>query len=254
MLQTQRGVSVPNVQTEEALHSTTEQESSSNGFINNILDGLSFVSFIVLFATIIIAVMIKVNFTMHSKKNTKAKEYWGNERNANFSRAKPITEDVFYHPDVDILSLDEILNENSYSDAVIKKVQNVKKISELKMVYFTKAKSNLELKLAYGASNLNDIIEYEENFQKYHRSIIELAKSVFECGHPTKAIQLAMNVISIYPNASSSYVLIAKIYHADEAYKMIERLKEEVLSKPDQILEPAVKNKIIRKIKELDEK
>lgn len=251
MVQTQKGVSLPNAEMqEEEFVATTEQEDSTGvtGFIE---EGLSIATVILVFATLGFAIALKISSSINSKGKAQAEKYWGMEREANFARSKPIDESVYYHPNVEILQLEEILYSGLCSQKTVFQAEKVIKLSETKMINFPKQRSNLELKTEYGRSNLDDIIMYEENFRKYYRSIVELAENVFNDNHPTKALQLAMNAVSIYPNASSPYVLMVKIYHADEAYKLVDRIKEEILSRPDEVIESAVKNKIVRKIEEL---
>ena len=143
-----------------------------------------------------------------SKKRDKTIEaFLEEEREANATRKKEIDAELFYTPDLSDIPL---LHDES------KQEKNVIKISKRTMIRFKEGEfiSNTELKKTYGASQLDKIIQYEENFNEYLASLIVLAELRIENGLANEAIRVLEHTLELGSEFRKSYSLAAELYLA----------------------------------------
>ena len=143
-----------------------------------------------------------------SKKETKAnEEYWEKELQANSTRRKSLDSLSYVSIPFDTLPMN-ILPE----DSEIEKIhQTLHALSKTKMVNFS-GKTNTELKLEYGAPNINLLSEYDQNFTEL---IITLNKwaSLLIAHQETAAARTVLEFsVDIGSDINSTYKMLAEIF------------------------------------------
>ncbi|MGN0141424.1 MAG: hypothetical protein ACI4AD_04300 [Roseburia sp.] len=72
--------------------------------------------------------------------------------------------------------------------------------------------TNTDLKLNYGAANLNELAEYDENFTVLCRTLDAYAKALVQENHPVPAIPVLEYAVSCGSDLRSTYNLLADLY------------------------------------------
>lgn len=106
--------------------------------------------------------------------------------------------------------------------------------------------TNTELKLQYGAANLELLSEYDTNYTTLARNVARWGDSLYEQGRLTEAKQVLEYGIRIQTDVSSNYVTLARIYLAEERIDDIYSLMEQAGS-----LKTLMKDSIIRQLQQL---
>lgn len=98
-------------------------------------------------------------------------------------------------------------------------------LSEQKVVNFTGI-TNTDLKLQYGAPNINLLMEYDQNYTLLVRSLQTIAEEYCKFDMTDKALPFLEFAISVKTDISKSYFLLADIYdrmgRTHEITKLIE--------------------------------
>ena len=132
--------------------------------------------------------------------------FWERERLANLTRKK------------DISNLDFIrvpLNTLPFPENVPEEMSDIQKhlinLSSGKIVNFT-GLSNTDLKLQYGAANINILMEYDKNYLELVRSLYRYGKLLYDRGMADEAATVLEYALSIKSDISANYTLLAAIY------------------------------------------
>jgi hypothetical protein len=130
-------------------------------------------------------------------------DYIGEEMEANFARTRDIEEERFFRPDG---RLTERVREKYPDDKALEPlIAAAEKHSQRKMIQFEKVMTNREIKLMYGLSNLEPIIQYEENFVNYIRALITLGEKAGDA----ELLEDTARMGSVFPK---NYTLLADMY------------------------------------------
>lgn len=159
-------------------------------------------------------VIIFQTFLRRSDRITKRakEEFLEREREASFSRVKEIEQERFISIDINkfpIMNAQDIkTDEEKYAytlqNAVIEK-------SSKKMAHFDE--ENLELKKMYGASNLETIIQYEENYTEFLRKLSSWAKALADANRKDYAIKVLEEGMKVGLDYTKSIMLLADLYN-----------------------------------------
>ena len=174
-------------------------------------------------------------YLLKNKKNeTSAQDdFWAREREANNTRRKPLD-------DLDYIKLPiEEFPMTLLPD--VPKVEDYKQIilslSELPIVNFTGI-SNTELKLRYGAPNIDLLISYDQNYTLLVRTLQQWGGALYDAGYIDEARQMLEFSISTGTDVSATYRLLCQIYKdqntpekINDLYPMAEMLNS-VMQKP----------------------
>ncbi|MCL2565367.1 MAG: hypothetical protein FWE24_06090 [Defluviitaleaceae bacterium] len=104
-----------------------------------------------------------------NQKNKKEK-LMTDEREANFSRVQEIPEHMKYAPDISKLPVKEYLGDEK-SDKAATMQERALKAAELPMLRLDPPMTNIDIKRAFGATNLETITAREENYEQYTRAL-----------------------------------------------------------------------------------
>lgn len=143
-------------------------------------------------------------------------EFWARERAANNTRRKSLD-------DLDYIRLSmEEFPMTLLQD--VPKVEDYKQIilslSELPIVNFTGI-SNTELKLRYGAPNLDLLTSYDQNYTLLVRTLQQWAQALYDAGYIEEAQHMLEFSISTGTDVSATYRLLCQIYKEQDTPEKI---------------------------------
>ncbi len=170
-------------------------------------------------------------------------EFLKREREANFSRAREIEDNRFIK--VDINSFPIMQNAQTEEEKYAYKLQQaVIQRASLKMAHFDE--SNLELKKMYGASNLEFIIQYEENYTEFLRKLSSWANALVDANKKEDAIKVLEQGIKLGLDYTKSVILLANLYKEKNDITSLNNLYNLVVKS-----QSITMNKVIKHIKNL---
>ena len=164
---------------------------------------------LILFASTLILIAAIAIASAKNKKTTAAlqQEYWEKERAANSTRRKSLDDLPYIKLPMEIFPM-ELLSD-------VPKVEDYQQIilslQELPIVNFT-GLSNTELKLRYGAPNIDLLTSYDQNYTLLVRTLQQWAQALYDGGFPSQACQLLEFAVSTGTDVSATYRLLCQIY------------------------------------------
>lgn len=144
--------------------------------------------------------------------------FWEKERLANTTRKKDIS-------GLDYITIPvEELPFPNLNDEEIEEVQKrLQTLASEKIVNFTGI-TNTELKLQYGAPNIELLMAFDKNYLELVRSLYRYGKFLYERGYKKEATTILEYGISIKTDVSANYTLLASIYKEENDTKRIDFL------------------------------
>lgn len=193
-------------------------------------------------ATLSIAIAVNIR---KNKKDQAAieQDFWAREREANSTRRKSLD-------DLDYIRLPMETFPMTFLEDV-PKVEDYKQIiltlKDLPIVNFTGI-SNTELKLRYGAPNIDLLTQYDQNYTLLVRTLQQWAQLLYDAGYLTEACQMLEFAVSTGTDISSTYRLLCRIYkeqHTPEKIGSLYPIAE--------VLNSAMQKTIVRILQEADQ-
>lgn len=153
------------------------------------------------------------------RSNKHSKEaFWERERRANLTRRKDITFLNYITVPVDSLPFVDSV------DPQINELQNqIKGLAETRILNLT-GKTNTDLKLEYGAPNLTELTQYDENYLSLVNSLARLGEQLLFFKYTEEAIAFLEYGISIGSDNSKAFCLLAREYQKQNKPEEIDRL------------------------------
>lgn len=174
-----------------------------------------FPSLLAIFLTLI------VWLTYQLKKNAKPDHsFWEKENQANFVRKKPLDELHYITIPLDTLPFFYGIDEN------LEKIQSEAKALSLKTIVNLTCISNTDLKLMYGAGNLELLSDYDQNFTLLARLLFRWGTALSQLGYTGEAIQVLEFGIDTGTDITGHYILLANLYQETLAPEKIDHLIE----------------------------
>ena len=136
----------------------------------------------------------------------KSELFWERERQANLTRKKDISNLDFIHVPVNTLPFPE-MNSEEITDVQ----KHILALASGKIVNFT-GLSNTDLKLQYGAPNINILMEYDKNYLELVRSLYRYGKLLYDRGLTDESAAVLEYAVSIKTDIRANYTLLATIY------------------------------------------
>lgn len=160
---------------------------------------------IVLMSTVAIAFAIKQSNKVE-KKNEQS--FWDREHEANFTRKKPIDNLEYIKIPESIIAInDDVINSLSG-----KKILNLNGIP------------NTDLKLTYGAANITELSEYDQNYTDLITRLDKLATEKIESSDLDMAKELLIFATDINSDILRSWDQLANIYIGEDNKSVIHLL------------------------------
>ncbi len=177
-----------------------------------------------MFIFFVLAIIFVVWLRFKMKKGSKSYNFKENlnelierEKNANFARRREVEEKFFVSPNLDTLPIDKYPLKDVLISAANKK-----------MLRFDKVMSNIELKERYGLANLDFIIAYEENLQRFIRELNNCGQFFIDNEMFDNARAVLEEAVALGSEISKSYFLLSDIYFSNRDETSLKQLLDKV--------------------------
>lgn len=198
----------------------------------------------VLASVILFCVLIAYENKKHGKQREKQeKSFWERENEANNVRRKSLDNLEYISIPTDSLPLNLLTENPEISECL----QIIQELSTQKIVNFTGI-SNTDLKLEYGAPNINLLTQFDQNYTLLARTLQKWAELLYENGFVEETQKVLEFAVSTRTDVSKSYYLLADIYKQKG-----ENDKIKSLIGVAETLNSALKNSIVRTLQELNQ-
>lgn len=166
----------------------------------------------------IILFKYRLNSIIRQEK-LEEEEYLQTELAASLSDKKSLNDLSFLS-----IPLDRLPFHSSNDTKLFQIEEEIQKLSTEKICNLSGI-SNTDLKLKYGAKNLDKLSEYDQNYLDLLRTLAEWSTRLFELGYDDDAIAVAEYAIECNSDVSKTYTTLAKIYkkrgQLDKLYDLI---------------------------------
>lgn len=172
------------------------------------------------------------------RKTRKVKEsFLEKEVNSNLTRKQSL-DDLDYIT----IPLNKLPFYSNASEEILSCQQTIHNLSDKKIVNLTGI-SNTDLKLKYGAANLEELIDYDKNFTNLSRVLYSWGQELYNTDKKSDAKTVLEFAVSCKSDISKIYTLLATIYdeagEKDNIHKLIASAEE---------LNSLMKNPIIKSL------
>lgn len=179
------------------------------------MEYLSNMNFSFNWVTLCIAIGVTTCYIVkiHSNNNhTDLKDkFIKREHEARFAKNRSIPDDMFLVPSKDLP-----LNEIDITERKYKRLYNeLSNYSNLSLVKVPDGMTNTDLKELYGQNTLIDIIEYEQNYNKYIHLLNELSKMLIDDDKKELASYFLQEAINLHSEVSKTYIYMLDVYSSD---------------------------------------
>lgn len=161
------------------------------------------------FFILTILLVIWIHYQKRRTDNIAAKKseaFWEREQQANLTRKKDISNLDYITVPVQTLPFPETDKEE-----ITDLQKHILNLASGKIVNFT-GLSNTDLKLMYGAPNINLLMEYDKNYLELVRSLYRYGKLLYDLDKKDDALLILEYALSIKTDISANYTLLATIY------------------------------------------
>ncbi len=192
---------------------------------------------------IIFLIWLSYEISKSRRIGEKAQDaYWERENAANNTRRKSLDNLRYIVIPFDSLPM-ETLKED---EKIIEFHKTLYYLSESPIVNFT-GFSNTDLKLEYGAPNIDLLTRYDQSYTTLARTLQQWAEKLYQAGYVQEAKQILEFSISTDTDVSGSYRLLASIYSKKGETGKIKELEDRARH-----LKSASRNIIVRILQQFD--
>lgn len=200
-------------------------------------------NFLIFASTLVFGFIIAIAVSKSNKTAAvQQQKYWQREMAANNTRRKPLDDLHYIKLPMEIFPMDllpDVPKVNDYRQIILS-------LSECPIVNFTGI-SNTDLKLRYGAPNIELLTSYDQNYTLLVRTVQQWAQALYDAGYMAEACQLLEFAVSTETDVSGTYRLLCEIYHKQGTPDKIAGLLPIAES-----LNSAMKKPIVRILEEAD--
>ncbi len=195
----------------------------------------------VLASVILFCGLIAYEGRKHGKQRAnQEKSFWARENAANNVRRKPLDDLNYISIPLDTLPMNLMTDHTDISECL----QIIQELSTVKIVNFTGI-SNTDLKLQYGAPNINLLTEFDQNYTLLVRTLQKWAELLYKNDYVAETKIILEFAISTHTDVSKSYYLLADIYKQQGEPEKIQGLIDVAKG-----LNSALKGTIVRTLQE----
>lgn len=200
-----------------------------------------YMNFIINASVLIFAAAIAIYLHKGKKAKTDTRrDFLEREREANSTRRKSLDDLDYIRLSIEEFPMD-LLDD-------VPKVEDYKQIiqtlSERPIVNFTGI-NNTELKLRYGAPNIDLLTEYDQNYTVLVRTLQQWGQALYDAGYVDEACHMLEFAISTGTDVSATYRLLCRIYTEQNTLEKINDLYPVA-----EMLNSAMRNTIFRILQE----
>jgi len=172
----------------------------------------------------------------------KNRSFWEKEYRANNTRRQPLDDLPYIKIPFERLSM-QLLPDN---EQAAEYKETLRALGESEIVNFTGI-TNTDLKLKYGAPNIDLLSRYDQNYTVLARTLNQWAACLYTNGYHREAREVLEFAVSTGTDVSGSYKLLCEIYKEENTPEKIGQLYPNA-----EALNSAMKNAIVRILKEAD--
>ena len=194
--------------------------------------------FLSVFIIITVYIAIRRNSAMHSEQKVW-EDFRNREQEANWARKQDISNLAYIKLPLDALPLGQFTDE-----ALISYEQALRDLSTQPICNLNGI-SNTDLKLRYGAANLNALSQCDTNYSTLVSLLANYGEKLFELKHPAEAKQVLEYALSLGSDVGKTYELLATIYEYEGEPEKIDDL-----CKFAEKITSIRRNSILRKLEE----
>ena len=192
------------------------------------------------------ALAVALAFSIRKNKKTQAaieQDFWAREREANNTRRKSLDDLEYIRLPMEIFPmtlLEDVPKIEDYKHIILT-------LKDLPIVNFTGI-SNTELKLRYGAPNIDLLTQYDQNYTLLVRTLQQWAQELYNAGYVDEACQMLEFSVSTGTDISNTYRLLCQIYKEQNTPEKIGGLYPVA-----EVLNSAMQKTIVRILQEADQ-
>jgi hypothetical protein len=196
------------------------------------------------FASFIVFLIVVSYQISKSRRYTEKMEnsFWERELKANNTRRKSLEHLNYITIPFETLPMSVMTDDES----VLEYQQTLRSLAGSPIVNFTGI-SNTDLKLQYGAPNIDLLMRYDQNYTTLACTLQRWAEKLYEAGHTAETRQILEFAVSTDTDVSNTYKLLASIYTSEGNPDKIAALKERAEN-----LNSGTKNMILRLLQEFN--
>lgn len=200
---------------------------------------------LVFFASVV-AFSIAIALSVRKNKKTQAameQDFWEKEREANNTRRKSLDDLDYIHLPLEqfpMSLLADVPKADDYKQIILA-------LNDLPIVNFTGI-SNTELKLRYGAPNIDLLTQYDQNYTLLVRTLQQWAQALHDAGYIDEARRILEFSVSTGTDISGTYRLLCQIYKEQNTPEKIGSLYPIA-----EVLNSAMQKSIVRILQEADQ-
>ncbi|MCL2573051.1 MAG: hypothetical protein FWE34_00690 [Defluviitaleaceae bacterium] len=184
--------------------------SFAENLMHNVLRGI--IPIVVLIVVIGLAIRVTNRKRKDAARQNTQDMMEANEA-ANQTRNKEIGEELFFTPDMARLPIVQYSQEDMQKPVPPYMWQTkVLDAAQKKMLRFDRQYTNVELKQMFGAANLDNVANYEENFTNFIHAVRFWAEALIATENTDDAQKVLEESVNVGSELSQSYTLLADIY------------------------------------------
>lgn len=193
-------------------------------------------------ASVIVFVLVLSRSIKRRNREKEKKEYnfWERESQANATRRKPLENLDYITIPFEELPMELLTDDPKISEYL----ELLKELSQKKIVNLT-GYTNTDLKLEYGAPNINLLMEYDQNYTLLVRTLQQWADVLLDAGYTEEAVKIMEFALGTHTDISRTYYKLAEYYVSLHNTSAAKNLISEA-----QTLRSFHKNTIIRTLRE----
>lgn len=146
--------------------------------------------------------------SIDEKTEKKDSEFWEKEEYANSIRKKK--ELPLFHIDLEDVHFIENADTDEENE-ILALQEEVMEFSGLPMMN-CENKTNIDLKIEYGPSNLQPIIESEQNFIDFQKTILTLGKKLYDMNKIEESISILEKGVQYGSGYDDNYIILCNLY------------------------------------------
>ena len=175
------------------------------------------------FSSFIIFIFVLTHQIRKTRRDSERqdKAFWDKESRANSTRRKSLEHLDYIKIPMEIFPMDIMQDDETISDCI----RTVTELSKEKIVNFTGI-TNTDLKLEYGAANIELLSSFDQRFTTLVCTIQKWADALLEAGYEKEAVLLMEYCIDIRTDISSTYYKLAQFYVKQNQPEKIRHLIE----------------------------
>lgn len=171
-------------------------------------------------SVLIFAAILAIYLARDRKTGSHSQDdFWAKEREANSTRRKSLEYLDYIKVPIDEFPMSLLEGIPKVEDYK----QIIRSLSELPIVNFTGI-SNTELKLRYGAPNIDLLTNYDQNYTLLVRTLQQWAQALYDAGYVREACHMLEFSVSTGTDVSATYRLLCQIYQEQHTPDKIEGL------------------------------